>query len=68
MHFITFSREMGTNGTKIARQVAEKLNYRLIDTEAIDNKAREMGFLESVEKADEKPPSLFLRFFSQAKH
>jgi len=64
MHFITFSREMGTNGTKIARQVAEKLNYRLIDTEAIDNKAREMGFLESVEKADEKPPSLFQRFFS----
>jgi len=64
MHFITFSRKMGTNATEIARQVAEKLGYTFYDTEAIEKAAREMGFLESVKKIDEKTPSLFYRLFS----
>lgn len=64
MHFITFSRQLGTNGTEIARLVADKLRYNLIDTEAIANKAREMGILESVEQMDEKVPSFLQRFFS----
>ena len=45
MHFITFSRKMGTNGSEIARQVANKLGYQFYDTEAIEKTAREMGFL-----------------------
>jgi cytidylate kinase len=64
MHFITFSRKMGTNGTEIARQVAEKLGYHFYDTEAIESAAREMGFLENVKEIDEKVPSLFQRLFS----
>src|SRR4030042_4363767 len=64
MYFITFSRKMGTNATEVARQVAEKLGYQLYDTEAIENAAQEMGFLESVKKIDEKTPSLFYRLFS----
>jgi cytidylate kinase len=64
MHFITFSRKMGTNGTEIARQVAEKLGYHFYDTEAIESAAREMGFLENVKEIDEKVPSLFYRLFS----
>lgn len=64
MHFITFSRKMGANGTEIARQVAEKLGYHFYDTEAIEKTAREMGFLESVKEIDEKVPSLFQRLFS----
>jgi len=64
MHFITFSRKMGTNGTEIARHVAEKLRYHFYDTEAIENTAREMGFLESVKEIDERVPSLFQRIFS----
>ena len=64
MHFITFSRKMGTNATEVARQVAEKLGYTFYDTEAIEKAAREMGFLESVKKIDEKTPSLFYRLFS----
>ena len=55
---------MGTNATEIARQVAEKLGYTFYDTEAIEKAAREMGFLESVKKIDEKTPSLFYRLFS----
>ena len=64
MHFITFSRKMGTNGTEIARQVANKLGYQFYDTEAIENAAREMGFLENIKEIDEKAPSLFQRLFS----
>src|SRR4030043_41690 len=64
MYFITFSRKMGTNGSEIARQVANKLRYQFYDTEAIENAAREMGFLENVKKIDEKVPSLFQRLFS----
>src|SRR4030042_6208046 len=64
MHFITFSRKMGTNGTEIARRVAEKMGYNFYDTEAIENAAREMGFLENVKEIDEKVPSLFQRLFS----
>ena len=64
MHFITFSRKMGTNGSEIARMVSEKMGYRFYDTEAIDRAAKEMGFMESVKGVDDKPPSLFQRLFS----
>jgi cytidylate kinase len=64
MYFITFSRKMGTNGTEIARRVAEKMGYIFYDTEAIENAAREMGFLKNFKEIDEKPPSLFQRLFS----
>lgn len=64
MLFITISRKMGTNGSEIARQIAEKLRYSFYDTEAIEKTAREMGFLESVKELDEKAPSLFQRIFS----
>lgn len=64
MHFITFSRMLGSGGTEIAKRVAEALGYAFVDTETIDNKAREMGLLESVEQADEKAPTFFQRFFS----
>ncbi|MBW1696207.1 MAG: cytidylate kinase family protein [Deltaproteobacteria bacterium] len=64
MHFITLSRQLGSNGTEIARQVAQKLEYAFIDTEAIDRRAKEMGLLESVSEMDEKTPSLFQRIFT----
>jgi cytidylate kinase len=65
MKFITFSRQLGSGGAEIAGQVAEKLGYRLHDTRSIDASAQELGFLESVERINEKTPSLFRRIFSQ---
>jgi cytidylate kinase len=65
MYFITFSRKMGTNGSEIARRVAEQLGYHFYDTEAIENAAQEMGFLKDVKEIDEKTPSVYQRFFSQ---
>lgn len=64
MHFITLSRQLGTNGSEIAKKVAARLGYRLVNTEAIDKKAEEMGFLESVAEMDEKAPSFLKRVFS----
>jgi len=64
MKLITFTEKMGTNGLEVARQVAKKLGYKTYDTEAINNMAQEMGFLESVTKVDEKVPSIFERLFS----
>ena len=66
MYFVTFSRKMGTNGSEIARRVAERLGYNFYDTEAIESTAQEMGFLKDVKEIDEKAPSLFLRFFSKS--
>jgi cytidylate kinase len=64
MHFITFSRKMGTNATEIAKQVAIKLGYNFYETEAIEKEAKKMGFLESIQEIDEKSPPLFQRIFS----
>jgi cytidylate kinase len=64
MYFITLSRKMGADGSEIARLVAGKLQCQLYDTEAIENTAREMGFLKDVQDVDEKVPSFFERFFS----
>jgi hypothetical protein len=35
------------------------------DTEAIENTAREMGFLEDVKEIDERVPSLFQALFAE---
>jgi cytidylate kinase len=64
MYFITFTRRTGTDGAEVARNVAAQLGYNFYDTEAIENAAREMGFLEDVKDVDEKAPPLFERFFS----
>ena len=64
MYFITFTRKMGANGSEIASRVADLMQYSLYDTEAIENTAREMGFLKDIKKVDEHVPSLFGRLFS----
>ena len=64
MYLITFSEKMGSNGSEIARKVADQLGYNFYDTEAIENAAQEMGFLQDVKEIDEKVPSLFERLFS----
>ena len=57
MAIITISREMGSGGIPIAHKVAEKLDYRLIDGEAIMEAAAAYGLsAEGIEQADEKPP------------
>ncbi|OPY62672.1 MAG: cytidylate kinase [Syntrophorhabdaceae bacterium PtaU1.Bin034] len=64
MNFITFSRKMGTKGTEVAKIVAKELGYRFHDTEDIERKAQEMGFLDDIRTVDDKAPPPFKRFFS----
>ena len=64
MYFITFSRQMGTKGTEVAKQVAKELLYDFYDTEAIEKVAEELGFLRDVREIDEKAPPFFKRVFS----
>lgn len=64
MHFITFSRKMGTKGTEIAKLVAKELQYDFYDTEDIETKAKEMGFLDDIREVDDKAPPPLKRFFS----
>ncbi len=64
MYFITFSRKAGANGTAIAKLVAKELQYAFYDTEDIERKAAEMGFLDDVREVNDKMPPPFRRFFS----
>jgi cytidylate kinase len=64
MHFITFSRTLGSQGTLIARRVADAMGYAFNDTEAIDRGASVMGFSSSVEELDGRAPGLLQRYFS----
>jgi len=65
MYFITFSEMLGTNGKKIASQVAARLNYTFYGEEELAKAGKEMGFLSDVKHLDEKSPAFFERFFTE---
>ena len=64
MYFITFSELLGTNGRKIAYEVAKKINYTFYGEEELVKAASEMGFLSDIQHLDEKGPPLLERFFT----
>jgi cytidylate kinase len=58
MAIITISREMGTGAYQIARDVAKKLRYTLVDGPKIAELASPYGLTPDVlERVDEKPPA-----------
>jgi len=58
MAIITISREMGTGAYAIAKELAKKLKYTLIDRLKIEELAPSYGLTtEILERVDEKPPS-----------
>lgn len=57
MAIITISREMGTGAYKIAKDVAKKLKYTLVDAEKIAEVADSYGLtIDMLMRVDEKPP------------
>lgn len=57
MAIITISREMGTGAYKIAKDVARKLKYTLVDGQKIAEVAGNYGLtVDVLERVDEKPP------------
>ena len=65
MYFITISEMLGTSGEKIAKEVAQALNYSYYGEKELLKTADEMGFLSDIKKLDEKGPALFENLFSQ---
>ena len=58
MAIITISREMGTGAYGIAKELAKKLKYTLVDGPKLASCAAEYGLsLEMFQAVDEKPPS-----------
>ena len=58
MAIITFSREMGTGAYAVAKELAKKLKYTLVDRVKIEELAASYGLsAEILERVDEKPPS-----------
>lgn len=65
MYFITISEMLGSNGEKIARQVAHEMGYPFYGEEELYTFADQMGVLEDIKRIGEKPPAFFQRFFSE---
>lgn len=63
MYFVTLSRQMGAEGTEIAKLVAKELQYDFYDTEDIEKKATELGFLADIREVNDKPPSPLKLFY-----
>ncbi|GFO56808.1 transporter [Geomonas sp. Red276] len=58
MAIITISREMGTGAYAVAKELAKRLKYPLVDRVKIEELAPNYGLTtEILERVDEKPPS-----------
>ena len=64
MYFITISEMIGTEGEKIAREVAQKMGYPYYGREELFKAAEEAGLLSDVQKMESKSPPLLEKYFS----
>lgn len=65
MRAITVSRQYGSGGGEIARLLAEKLSWRLVDHEVVVGVARELGVSqEEAEAQDERTESFITRLLA----
>lgn len=63
MAVITISRELGSGGTDISKQVAQALSYKLVDKEFIEAILRQYGMTE-FEKLYQSTASIWARYDS----
>jgi cytidylate kinase len=69
MAIVTISHQLGTWGPELGMTLAQRLGYRYVDQELIQDAVRRYGLIE--EKAshlDESKPSLFERFDAETRH
>lgn len=65
MAIITIARQIGSLGTEIAADVAQRLNYTLIDQAQLQTAAEAYGMLKSeLEEVHEKRPTLVTRYLT----
>ena len=66
MSLITISYNMGTDGPRIARRVAEELNLELYDDQKIQEMVASLGIrAEDIKALDQKEPGFFDRLLSR---
>jgi cytidylate kinase len=69
MAIITLSHQMGAGGPEIGMALAQRLGYRYIDHELIQDAVRRYGLAEEkLSHLDESKPSLFERFDAETRH
>jgi cytidylate kinase len=69
MAIVTISHQMGAPGPDIGMAIGQRLGYRYVDQELIQDAVRRYGLIE--EKAshlDESKPTLFERFDAETRH
>jgi len=66
MPLITITRNIGCNGTRIARSVADELQLELYDDARLEEEATKLGLRpQDMKSLDEKAPGLFDRLWGQ---
>lgn len=69
MAIVTISHQLGAGGPEIGMAVAQRLGYRYVDQELIQDAVRRYGVLEEkLSHLDESKPSLFERFDAETRH
>ncbi|OLC17686.1 MAG: hypothetical protein AUH29_01270 [Candidatus Rokubacteria bacterium 13_1_40CM_69_27] len=69
MAIITISHEMGAGGPEIGMALAQRLGYRYVDQELLQDAVRRYGLAEEkLSHLDESKPSLFERFDAETRH
>lgn len=64
MYFVTVSEMIGSNGEKIAKEVAKRINYPFYAKEELFTAADAMGYLSDVTHLEMKSPHLLEKYFS----
>src|SRR2546425_9543454 len=68
MAIITISHEMGAGGPEIGMALAQRLGYRYVDQELLQDAVRRYGLAEEkLSHLDESKPSLFERFDAETR-
>jgi len=69
MAIITISHQMGAGGPEIGLALAQRLGYRYVDHELIQDAVRRYGLAEEkLSHLDESKPTLFERFDAETRH
>ncbi|MBI3636021.1 MAG: cytidylate kinase family protein [Candidatus Rokubacteria bacterium] len=69
MAVITISHQMGAGGPEIGMAVAQRLGYRYVDQELLQDAVRRYGLAEEkLSHLDESKPTLFERFDAETRH
>lgn len=69
MAIVTISHQMGTGGAEIGMALAQRVGFRYVDQELIQDAVRRYGLAEAkLSHLDESKPTLFERFDTETRH